>query len=54
MRGQLFSPPKDAVEAFKLEVSQSQWKKCIDNWIELMKKSKRENTLKINKNIFDD
>lgn len=32
---------KDAVEAFKnhvLEVSQSEWKKCFDNWFERMQK----------------
>ena len=32
---------KDAVEAFKthvLEVSQSEWKKCFDNWFDRMQK----------------
>jgi len=41
MRGQRFSCPEDAVEAFKnhvLEVSQSEWKKCFDNWFERMQK----------------
>ena len=41
MRGQRFSSPEDAVEAFKnhvLEVSQSEWKKCFDKWFEHMQK----------------
>lgn len=41
MRGERFSSPEDAVEAFKnhvLEVSQSEWKKCFDNWFERMQK----------------
>ena len=39
MRGQRFSSPEDAVEAFKnnvLEVSQSEWEKCFDMWFERM------------------
>ena len=35
MRGQRFSSPEDAVEAFKnhvLEVFQSEWRKCFDKW----------------------
>ena len=39
MRGQRYSSSEDAVEAFKnyvLEVSESEWKKCFDNWFERM------------------
>ena len=41
MRGQRYSSPEDAVEAFKnyvLEVSESEWKKCFDNWFERVQK----------------
>ncbi|XP_070070207.1 histone-lysine N-methyltransferase SETMAR-like [Drosophila takahashii] len=41
MRGQRFSTPEDAVEAFKnhvLEVSQSERTKYFDNWFERMQK----------------
>ena len=41
LRGQRFSSPEDAVEAFKnhvLEVPQSEWKKCFENWFKRMQK----------------
>jgi histone-lysine N-methyltransferase SETMAR len=41
LRGQRFSAPEEAVDAFKnhvLEVPQSKWKKCFENWFERMKK----------------
>ncbi|XP_025158379.1 histone-lysine N-methyltransferase SETMAR-like [Harpegnathos saltator] len=41
LRGQRFSTPEEAVDAFKmhvLEVSQSEWKKCFENWFKLMQK----------------
>ena len=41
LRGQRFSTPEEAVDAFKthvLEVSQSEWKKCFENWFTHMQK----------------
>ena len=41
MRGQRFSSPQDAVENFQNHVSaisDSQWKKCFQNWFERMQK----------------
>lgn len=41
LRGQRFSTPEEAVDAFKthvLEVSQSEWKKCFENWFTRMQK----------------
>lgn len=41
LRGQRFSTPEEAVDAFKmhvLEVSQSEWKKCFENWFKRMQK----------------
>lgn len=41
LRGQRFSSPEGAVEAFKnhvLELSSSDWQKCFDNWFERMQK----------------
>ena len=41
MRGQRFSTPEEAVDMFKshvLEVPQSEWKKCFDNWFKRMQK----------------
>lgn len=39
MRGQRFSSPEEAVEAFKMHVSEiptSEWKKCFENWFKRM------------------
>ena len=41
MRGQRFSTPEEAVEAFKahvLEIPASEWKRCFKNWFERMQK----------------
>ena len=41
MRGQRFSTLEEAVDAFRmhvLEISQSEWQKCFDNWFERMQK----------------
>ncbi|XP_025152513.1 histone-lysine N-methyltransferase SETMAR-like [Harpegnathos saltator] len=41
LRGQHFSTPEEAVDAFKmhvLEVPQSEWKKCFENWFKRMQK----------------
>jgi [histone H3]-lysine36 N-dimethyltransferase SETMAR len=41
LRGQRFTTPEEAVEAFKtyvLEVPQSEWQKCFDNWFKRMQK----------------
>lgn len=41
LRGQRFSSPEEAVEAFKnhvLELSSSDWQKCFDKWFERMHK----------------
>lgn len=41
LRGQRFTSPEEAVEAFKnhvLELSHSDWQKCFDNWFERMHK----------------
>jgi histone-lysine N-methyltransferase SETMAR len=41
LRGQRFSTPEEAVEAFKshvLEVPSSEWKKCFENWFIRMEK----------------
>ena len=57
MRGQQFSSPEDTVEAFKnyvLEVSQSEWKKCLDKWIDRMQSVNHAGEFENNKTIFDD
>ena len=39
MRGQRFATPAEAVDAFRmhvLEISQSEWQKCFDNWFKRM------------------
>ena len=39
MRGQRFSTPEEAVDAFRmhvLEIPQSEWQKCFDNWFKRM------------------
>ena len=41
MRGQRFSTPEEAVDAFRmpvLEIRQSEWQKCFDNWFKRMQK----------------
>ena len=41
MRGQRFSPPEEAVDAFRmhiLDIPQSEWVKGFDNWFKRMKK----------------
>lgn len=41
LRGQRFSTPEEAVNAFKMlvsEVSDSEWKKCFENWFKRMQK----------------
>lgn len=41
LRGQRFSTPEEAVDAFKmhvLEIPQSEWKKCFENWFTRMQK----------------
>ena len=39
MRGQRFSTPKEAVDAFRMHVLEiPQWQKCFDNWFKLMQK----------------
>ena len=41
LRGQRFSTPREAIDAFKmhvLELSETEWKKCFENWFERMKK----------------
>lgn len=41
LRGQRFSTPEEAVAAFRmhvLEIPQSEWKKCFDNWFKRMQK----------------
>lgn len=41
LRGQRFLTPEEAVEAFKihvLEVPQTEWKKCFENWFRRMEK----------------
>ena len=41
MRGQRFSAPEEAVDAFRmhvLEMPQSEWQKCFDNWFKRMQK----------------
>lgn len=41
LRGQRFSSPDEAVEAFKshvLQVPQLEWKKCYENWFKRMQK----------------
>ena len=40
-RGQRFSTPKEAVDAFRMvvsEIPQSEWQKCFDNWFKPMQK----------------
>ncbi|XP_025163255.1 histone-lysine N-methyltransferase SETMAR-like [Harpegnathos saltator] len=41
LRGHRFSTPEEAVDAFKmyvLEVPQSEWKKCFENWFKRLQK----------------
>ncbi|XP_078034039.1 histone-lysine N-methyltransferase SETMAR-like [Augochlora pura] len=41
LRGQRFSAPEEAVAAFRmhvLEIPQSEWQKCFDNWFKRMQK----------------
>ena len=41
MRSQLFSRPEEAVDALRmhvLEIPQSEWQKCFDNWFKSMQK----------------
>ena len=41
MRGQRFSTSEEAVDAFRmyvLEIPQSEWQKCFDNWFKRMQK----------------
>ena len=41
IRGQRFSTPEEAVDAFRMHVSeipQSEWQKCFDNWFKRMQK----------------
>ena len=41
MRGQRFSTPVEAVDAFRmhiLKIAQSEWQKCFDNWLQRMQK----------------
>ena len=41
IRGQRFSTPKEAVEAFRmhvLEIPQSEWQNCFDKWFKRMQK----------------
>ena len=41
MRGQRFSTPEEAVDAFRMHVTdipQSEWQKCFDNWLKRMQK----------------
>lgn len=41
MRGQRFSSPQEAVDAFENHVSEiptSEWKKCFKNWFQRMEK----------------
>ena len=42
MRGQRFSTSEEAVDAFRMhvvEIPQSEWQKCFDNWFKRMQKS---------------
>ena len=35
MKGQCFSTPEEAIDAYRihvLEIPQSEWQKCFDNW----------------------
>ena len=41
MIGQRFLPPEEAVDAFRihvLEIPQSEWKKCFNNWFKHIEK----------------
>ena len=41
MRGQRFSAREEAVDAFRmhvLEMPQSEWQKCFDNWLKRMQR----------------
>ena len=41
MRSQHFSTPEEAVDAFRMHVSelpQSEWQKCFDNWFRRIQK----------------
>ena len=51
MTGQHFSTPEEAVDAFRmhvLEIPQSDWQKCCDNWFKRMQKC-----LHLNEEYFD-
>ena len=58
MRGQRFSTPEEAVDAFRmhvLEIPQSEWQKCFDNWFKRIQKCidlNGEYFKTINYNIF--
>ena len=46
MRGQCFSTPEEAVDAFRihvLETRQSEWQKCFDNWFKRTQKRECDN-----------
>ena len=56
MRGQGFTTPEKAVDAFRvhvLEIPQSEWQNCFDNWFKCMQKC-MGNIMKNNKAIFND
>ena len=58
MRGQRFSTSEEAIKALRmhvLEIPQSEWQKCFDNWFERMQKCMilMGNILKYNKAIYD-
>ena len=38
MRGQRFSTPEDAFTMHVLQIPQSEWQKCFDNWFKPMQK----------------
>ena len=41
IKSQRFSTPEEAVDAFRMHVSdipQSEWQKCFDNWFKCMQK----------------
>ena len=59
MRVQRFSTPEGAVDAFRmhvLEIPQSEWQKCFENWFKRMQSVwiLTGNILKNNKAITDD
>ena len=51
MRGQRFSATEEAVDAFRmhvLEIPQSEWQKCFDNWFKSM-----QNCIDLNGEYFE-